>query len=168
MNHLRQVIRHGGTSLLGTLALLLVAGCSSTGGFGTGLIEGDRQRMLAAMQTALESKRTGESINWSGQDSEAIGTITPIRTHNSSGGRPCRDFQRSLTVRGSTNVEFGTACRNADGRWVVTDTRAAYRDGNYVASDHYHDPYWGYPYGSYGYGYPSSRFMFGYGHRYWW
>lgn len=155
--------------LVVALSLLLLVGCESTGGLGTGLSEANHQKMSEVTHSTLESTRTGESVNWRGKDGDVIGTVTPVRTFTSSSGAPCREFQRSLTVGGKTEVQFGTACRRPDGVWVIKNSRYAYRDGRYPEDDHYHDPYWGYPYGYYGYGHrygPGFRFGYGRGH-YW-
>lgn len=150
------------------LSLLLLAGCGSTESLGTGLSQPDREKMSAVTQSTLESTRTGESVNWRGKDGDVVGTVTPVRTFTSSSGTPCREFQRSLTVGGKTEVRFGTACRKPDGVWIIKSSRYAYRDGRYP-DDHYHDPYWDYPYGYHGYGHRyGPGFRFGYGHRHHW
>lgn len=150
-------------------ALLSLAACETTGGLGSNLTPANQQELAEATSSALEQGRTGEGLNWSGTNGDIVGTVTPIRTYYRSGGEPCRDFQRSLTVNGKTEVQFGTACRERDGTWTITDSRSAYRNG-YYPQDDYHDPYWSYPYGYYGYG-PrryGSGFRFGYGHGFRW
>ena len=165
----RNLIDRNALALIVAAAFLLLAGCETTGGLGSNLSPANRQAFDKATLAALESGRTGEGVNWRGPDGDVVGTVTPIRTYHRSGGEPCRDFQRSLTVNGRTEVQFGRACRERDGSWTVTDTQSAYRDG-YVQRDDYYDPWWDYPYGRpYGYyGYMGPRYGFSYGHGFRW
>lgn len=160
------------------LPLLLLGGCAVTGGLSGGLTAVDRQQMADLTQSALESTRTGESVNWRGSEGDILGTVTPIRTYYQANGQPCRDFQRSLTVKGATEVDFATACRQPSGGWRIGERNYAYRDGRYQA-DRYRDPYWddhyyhGYPYRyrpgfGFGYGHGHSHSHFGYGQSLYW
>ena len=59
----------------------------------------------------------GETIIW--EEGNASGAVTTTRIGTSSTGRPCREFQQSVTIGGKTEQAYGTACMNPDGSWEV-------------------------------------------------
>lgn len=153
------------------LLLLALAGCAG-GSWRDALTPEDLSAMAQAVQTALESNRTGEGTNWANPESGALGTVTPTRTWQSDGSN-CRDYQETVTVEGVTRLGYGSACRAANGVWVdrrrpIYDTPAAYDDavrtrltlgfgyGHYFGHGHYglgHYPFYPYPWYHYRYGY---------------
>ncbi len=117
---------------------LTIGGCQIQMGVYAGLTESDRLIMADATQQALDNNRTGESTNWSNDETGHLGTITPTATRKSSAGEDCRGYQETFTIDGETQRGDGIACRTANGVWETIDLRYARR------GDHY-DPY-GYPY----------------------
>jgi surface antigen len=46
--------------------------------------------------------------------------MTPINTYDSGAG-PCREYTLDAKIGGKTEQIYGTACRQADGSWLVVD-----------------------------------------------
>ena len=145
---------------------LAVAACANPdAGPVVSLDEADTPYMSQALQSALESNKSGHSANWINPDNNHRGAVTPLRTFKSETGQDCRQFQRLATVAGETGLAYGTACREPDGTWrVIATTTTPYYDrgpryGGYVG--------YGSGYGHYGryrrhYG---SGISFGFGHH---
>lgn len=66
----------------------------------------------AALQSAMQAP-LGQNITWEN------GTITPLRDGHDSNGAPCREFRRTVTIGGTTQEAYGTACRQPDGAWKI-------------------------------------------------
>ncbi len=161
------------------VATVLTAGCTTAAYRAESkLTAGDRAALGAARQEALESTQTGNSTNWSNPDTGRRGTVTILETYQGSTGRPCREYQQTVTVEKTTLIAYGTACRREDGTWRTvdrTDFVSADRARRYSQYRYYNYPYHGgYPY-YYRYHYPyyyphrywfyRSRFHFGFHHR---
>ncbi|MDP6352750.1 MAG: RT0821/Lpp0805 family surface protein [Alphaproteobacteria bacterium] len=141
----------------------------------------DRTLAAETLQDTLEHARTGERLAWSNTESGNGGSAMAIRTYESSAVEPCREFQTTATVGGTSETTFGAACREPDGNWTQIGTAEALaRHGRYLVSA---SPYYRYPrrYGTryrgyWDYGYPyfwhfpdhrhGSGFHFSYGHRF--
>jgi len=83
---------------------------------GRSLDEVDRMKM----ERALERQPTGETYSWENPDSGAEYAVTPTRTYERDSG-PCRDYTTEAIIDGQREVVHGTACRQADGRWVAAN-----------------------------------------------
>ncbi|MEN8179928.1 MAG: RT0821/Lpp0805 family surface protein [Pseudomonadota bacterium] len=59
----------------------------------------------------------GETIYW--EDGNASGAVTPTREGTSTTGRYCREYQSEVSVGGSRESVYGTACQQADGSWEI-------------------------------------------------
>jgi surface antigen len=103
---------HGAGNVAMT-AVGAIAGSVIGGAIGQNMDDTDRLKT----QQALESTRTNESRSWKNPDSGDRYTVTPTRTY-SSGGRSCREYTTRAYIDGRNEVIHGTACRNAEGRWV--------------------------------------------------
>jgi len=139
-------LRPIGVAIVGALAL---SACTQTD-WRDSLNDVDHAQMNAAVQTALETSKTGESGSWANPASAHRGTVIPTRTWQADDGRNCRDYQQTVTVGDVTRVGYGSACRAGNGVWVDL------RSPRYVAA------------GSQSYRYRPHRlhFGFGYGHRF--
>jgi surface antigen len=72
----------------------------------------------------LESEPTGSVIRWSNPETGNGGRITVTRTYFQPDGTPCREYTRTTeTASGTQDRETGTGCRDADGRWALTEGR---------------------------------------------
>lgn len=84
----------------------------------------DRVDKLYVEQTAqqsLESTRSGYMSSWTNPNSGNSGTFTPTRTYSTAQGKPCREYQTTVTIGGHTQQAYGTACRELDGAWKIVN-----------------------------------------------
>ncbi len=82
----------------------------------------DKADQAYAAQTtgqALEQNRVGQQSSWSNPDSGNTGSVTPTRTSYDDSGRPCREYQQTVTIGGKTQTAYGTACRDENGDWQI-------------------------------------------------
>lgn len=79
---------------------------------------GDIAAIRAATQTALETAKLGEGVAWANAQSGHRGTVTPLRTVETAGEPPCRDYQITAAAGDETALGYETACRRANGVWV--------------------------------------------------
>jgi len=87
---------------------------------GASLDRADMAYYNRTSQSALEASKTGATSSWSNPDSGNSGTITPTRTYQASGGSYCREYTQTINVGGRTEQGHGTACRQPDGTWKIT------------------------------------------------
>lgn len=80
----------------------------------------DRKQAALAQQNALETAPTGQSVPWHNPNSGHSGYVTPTRTYQQTSGLYCREYTHVITVEGKEQRAYGTACRQADGEWRVT------------------------------------------------
>jgi surface antigen len=71
-----------------------------------------------SMRDALRAP-VGETIRW--EDRNASGSVTTTREGISSEGRYCREYTQSVNIGGESQQAYGTACRNPDGSWEITE-----------------------------------------------
>jgi len=81
----------------------------------------EQQRRHEAAQVQATRAGIGDTIVW--HDGGASGAVTTVREGTSSAGLPCREFQQTITVGGTQEQGYGTACLQADGSWRIVDTR---------------------------------------------
>jgi len=97
-----------------------VVGGALVGGLVGNLLDERDKRMAAESQKrALETIPAGQSVAWNNPDSGHSGSVTPIRTYQSS-GTYCREYQQTVTIGGKQEQSYGTACRQPDGSWKVS------------------------------------------------
>ena len=89
-------------------------GAAIGGSIGESMDEVDRMRTA---QT-LESVRTGVHSEWTNPDTGNRYTVVPTRTYETSSG-PCREYTIDARIGGKEDQVYGTACRQADGSWMV-------------------------------------------------
>ena len=97
-----------------------ILGALLGGEIGRQLDERDRLMMAQATQSSLERTSSGQASQWRNPDTGASGTITPRPAYQTSAGQHCREFQQTITVGGKTEQGYGTACRQPDGSWKIT------------------------------------------------
>ena len=88
---------------------------------GTTLDKVDQLHAQQATNKALETNPTGKTSSWENPDSGNSGTITPTQTSYLASGKPCREYQQSVTVENGTYQTTGKACRNEDGNWYIVN-----------------------------------------------
>ena len=82
------------------------------------LTDEDVQIAVQAMQVAMETKPTGEAVDWTNPTSGNAGAFTPRRTFITDRGIFCRDYEEKLEVGDRSGVVNNTACRSDDGAWT--------------------------------------------------
>jgi surface antigen len=98
-----------------------VIGGALLGGLVGNLLDSRDKKMAAdSAHRALESTPSGHTVAWNNPDSGHSGTVTPVRTYQ-SGGIYCREYQQTVTIGGKQEQSYGTACRQPDGSWKVTN-----------------------------------------------
>jgi surface antigen len=77
----------------------------------------DVEMANSAVQKALETLKSSDSLRWQNPSSKNSGQVTPDRTYQTKGGVFCRVYTEALTLRNQTEQFEGTACRDDDGVW---------------------------------------------------
>ena len=86
------------------------------------LSEKSRAEAAGAQFNALQFGRVGAPRNWQGDNgTSGVVTVGPYVRVNLI---DCRDFTHTVTFGGQNYVRQGTACREADGSWTVSVSRA--------------------------------------------
>ena len=89
---------------------------------GKSLDRADQLAMQQTTQNSLENAPSGTSSTWHNPDSGNYGSVTPQPSYQSSSGQYCREFRQTVTVGGSTEEAYGTACRQPDGSWQIVSS----------------------------------------------
>ena len=106
----------GGSGQVLATIIGTMAGAAIGGSVGRTMDETDRQNT----NMALENVRTGVPSAWVNPDTGYEYVMTPTNTYDSGAG-PCREYTMDATIGGKTEQIYGTACRQADGSWLVVD-----------------------------------------------
>ena len=109
----------GGAQLAATGAGVLL-GALIGSEVGRSMDETDRIRADQAHNQA-NNAAIGETIVWNNASTGNSGTVTPVRDGTSTSGLYCREFQQTITVSGTTETAYGTACREPDGTWRIVE-----------------------------------------------
>lgn len=87
------------------------------------LSQKSRGEAAGAQFNALQFGRVGAPRNWQGDNGQSgVVTVGPYVRVNLT---DCRDFTHTVTIGGQNFVRKGTACREADGSWTVSATKAS-------------------------------------------
>ncbi|NOZ43133.1 MAG: hypothetical protein GXP02_08235 [Alphaproteobacteria bacterium] len=111
----------GGTGSVIAVAAGTLAGAYIGQEIGKSLDRADRQAMQRQTQYSLESTPSGNVTVWQNPDSGNSGTITPQPAYTNKANQYCREYQQTVTVGGKTQTAYGTACRQPDGTWKITN-----------------------------------------------
>ena len=93
-----------------------MAGAAIGGSIGRTMDETDRLNTAVA----LENVRSGVPSTWVNPDTGYEYVVTPENTYDSGTG-PCREYTLDAKIGGETEQIYGTACRQADGSWLIVD-----------------------------------------------
>jgi hypothetical protein len=77
------------------------------------------QREHEAAQVKATTAVVGEKITWSNGD--ATGVVVATKEGSNAQGLTCREFQQTITVGGTSEDAYGTACLQADGAWKIVN-----------------------------------------------
>lgn len=81
---------------------------------------GDRAMNRKCIEKTLNEAPTGKTWNWKNPKSGNGGTVTPTSPRVSEGGRLCRNFDETVTLKdGRSEKVSARACRNRDGSWTI-------------------------------------------------
>jgi surface antigen len=108
----------GSGKVAATVAGVLIGGLIGSE-IGRQMDEADRIRANAAINRA-HTAPLGQSITWNNPQTGNHGSVTPLREGTSSSGAYCREFQQTIVVGGRSEQGYGTACRQPDGSWKIT------------------------------------------------
>lgn len=103
------------------IAASVVGGILVGGLIGNLLDERDKKLAAEAAQKALETAPTGRPVAWNNPDNGHSGTVTVVKTYQSSSNAYCREYQQTVTIDGKQEKAYGTACRQPDGSWKVVN-----------------------------------------------
>lgn len=71
----------------------------------------DRAFTTAALEEALETRVSGETVSWANPDTGVTGSVTPTRTFRGAGDSWCREYRREVHGIAFDDVTVGIACR---------------------------------------------------------
>ncbi len=109
-----------GKGQMAAIAIGALAGGLAGGSIGRSLDDADRMYANRNAQQSFETTRTGATSTWRNPDSGNSGTITPTRTYQTARGANCREYESTIYVEGKSETSKGTACRQPDGSWKIT------------------------------------------------
>jgi surface antigen len=89
------------------------------GAIGDRMDAADKRQAQAATSKALETAPSGTSTQWKNPDSGHDGSVTPVRTYQTSSGEYCREYRQTVMIGGEQNEAYGKACRQPDGSWKI-------------------------------------------------
>ena len=82
-----------------------------------------KAEVAGAQFNALQFGRVGAPRNWQGDKGQSgVVSVGPYVRVNLI---DCRDFSNTVTIAAQDYVKKGTACREADGSWTVSATKAS-------------------------------------------
>jgi surface antigen len=79
----------------------------------------EQQATMETFQYALEKNKTDQAAAWVNPDTQASGSVVPVRTYQNEQGQNCREYVTTITVDGQEVQGYGTACRQPDGTWMI-------------------------------------------------
>jgi len=109
---------HGAGKLAATAAGTLL-GAVIGGSVGASLDRADAMYADKAGGQAFETAPTGHPVAWNNPDNGHSGTVTPVKTYETSPGQYCREYEQTIMVGGERQNSYGTACRQPDGTWKI-------------------------------------------------
>jgi len=101
------------------IAASVIGGILVGGLVGNLLDERDKKMAAEAERKALETAPSGTTVSWQNPDNGHKGTVTPVRTYQTSSGQYCREYETHVTIEGKSEKAYGTACRQPDGSWKI-------------------------------------------------
>ncbi|BCR04242.1 hypothetical protein DESUT3_13110 [Desulfuromonas versatilis] len=108
-----------GRGRLVAVAIGSLAGALIGQGVGQSLDRADQLTMQRNARVALDQGRPYLASTWVNPDTGSSGSVTPVRTFGTTDGRYCREYLQNVLVGGVQQQAYGTACRQADGSWLI-------------------------------------------------
>ena len=88
---------------------------------GQSLDRADMMMYHDTSQRALETAQPGQSLPWKNTQTGNSGTVTPKAYYQNNQGEYCREYTQTIVVGGKKQEGYGTACRQPDGSWKITE-----------------------------------------------
>jgi len=106
------------------IGIALGAGAGAVGGYYAAdyLTRLDRRAMEETTYATLTDAPIGQARSWDNPTSGNNGEVLAIRTFMSGQGQLCRDYANVANVEGERVETYHSACRNAAGAWVITQS----------------------------------------------
>lgn len=106
------------------IGIAIGAGAGAVGGYYAAdyLTRLDRRAMDETTYATLTDAPIGETRSWNNPNSGNNGEVLAVRTFMSGQGQLCRDYANAATVEGERVETSHTACRNAAGAWIITQS----------------------------------------------
>ena len=108
-----RVVR-GGPGRTSAIIVGTLIGVQVGGSIGRTMDDGDRLKIAHS----LEIVRTGVPTTWVNPDTRIEYSVVPTRTYERL-NTVCREYTIDAIIGGRTEQVYGTACRQADGAWLV-------------------------------------------------
>jgi surface antigen len=110
----------GGSGRLWATGAGVLLGALVGSSIGQSLDNADRLAMQDAQMRAYDAP-IGRRIAWNNPRSGNSGYYVATRDGRSSDGYYCREYQQSIVVGGKRQSGYGTACRQPDGSWEISN-----------------------------------------------
>ncbi len=108
-----------GHGRLAATAIGTLLGAALGQNVGSSLDDLDRMKAQQAFNTAATAP-VGQTIHWDNPKSGHSGSVMTTREGKTDAGEYCREFQTAVKVGGSAQTAYGTACRQPDGSWKMS------------------------------------------------
>lgn len=108
----------GGSGQLAATAVGTLAGALIGAHFGRSM---DRADMMYAERAHYGALDSGRRTQWRNPQSGHYGHVEPGPSHY-YGRRECREYSHTVYLEGYPETVYGTACREPDGSWRVTNS----------------------------------------------
>ena len=95
-------------------------------GIGASLDQADQLYAARLRQAASETRPSGVPSRWHNPNTGNAGATVPPRTYRSAGGLYCREYQLTVTAGGRNGQAHGSAWRQPDGAWRVSNQHRAW------------------------------------------
>ncbi|MEQ8195219.1 MAG: RT0821/Lpp0805 family surface protein [Rhodospirillales bacterium] len=109
----------GGKGRLAAVAAGTLIGALVGNGIGQSLDNIDRMHADRAFSQAQYTP-VGQPVVWNNPNTGHYGSVTPVREGTQQNtGAYCREYHTTVSVGGSQQSAYGTACRQPDGSWKM-------------------------------------------------
>jgi surface antigen len=102
-----------GTGRTAAIIAGTLAGAAIGGAIGRSMDVTDRQRVYNTLETVPDNR----TVAWVNPNTNNQFQATPVRTFQAS-GQDCREYRVYGEIDGRPETIVGTACRDAQGRWI--------------------------------------------------
>ena len=83
----------------------------------------DSLYILEALQSTLETRRSGTRTAWKNRSTAHVGVIIPGARFTTVAGRTCRKYEQTQVIGRQVTTLEGVACREDDGWWSIREEK---------------------------------------------